>query len=29
VHFLFATMHHSLGAPMSHTGHDALRFPGG
>ncbi len=29
VHFLFAMMHHSLGAPMSHTGHDALRLPGG
>ncbi|MEM9518332.1 MAG: sterol desaturase family protein [Actinomycetota bacterium] len=28
-HFLFAMMHHSLGAPMSHTGHDALRLPGG
>ena len=29
VHFLFAMMHHSLGAPMSHTGHDALVLPGG
>ncbi|MEM9464298.1 MAG: sterol desaturase family protein [Actinomycetota bacterium] len=29
VHFLFAMMHHSLGAPMSHTGHDALRLPRG
>lgn len=29
VHVLFALMHHTLGAPMSHTGHDALRLPGG
>ena len=29
VHFVFAMMHHTLGAPMSHTGHDALLLPGG
>ena len=29
VHLLFAMMHHTMGAPMSHTGHDALLLPGG
>ena len=25
VHFLFAMMHHSMGAPLSHTGYDAMK----
>ena len=25
VHFLFALMHHTLGAPLSHTGYDGIR----
>ena len=28
VHMLFALMHHTMGAPMSHTGYDAVRLPG-
>ncbi len=27
VHMLFAMMHHTIGAPMSHTGYDAVRLP--
>ena len=27
VHFLYAQMHHTIGAPMSHTGHDAVKLP--
>ena len=27
VHMLFALMHHTIGAPMSHTGYDAVRLP--
>ena len=27
VHMLFALMHHTMGAPMSHTGYDAVRLP--
>jgi len=27
VHMLFAVMHHTIGAPMSHTGYDAVRLP--
>ena len=26
-HMLFALMHHTMGAPMSHTGYDAVRLP--
>jgi sterol desaturase/sphingolipid hydroxylase (fatty acid hydroxylase superfamily) len=29
LHMVFATMHHTAGAPMSHTGYDALKLPGG
>ncbi len=29
VHMLFALMHHTIGAPMSHTGYDAVRLRGG
>lgn len=28
VHMLFAIMHHTLGAPLSHTGYDAVILPG-
>ena len=27
VHMLFALMHHTMGAPMSHTGYDAVQLP--
>ncbi|MYJ36969.1 MAG: sterol desaturase family protein, partial [Acidimicrobiaceae bacterium] len=27
VHMLFALMHHTIGAPMSHTGYDAVQLP--
>lgn len=27
VHMLFALLHHTMGAPMSHTGYDAVRLP--
>ncbi|MEO6651964.1 MAG: hypothetical protein ABIP17_04835 [Ilumatobacteraceae bacterium] len=28
-HMMFAIMHHTLGAPLSHTGYDAIALPGG
>ena len=28
VHFLFAMMHHTLGAPLSHTGYDGIKVGG-
>ena len=28
-HMIFAIMHHTLGAPLSHTGYDAIVLPGG
>ncbi|MDE0067577.1 MAG: sterol desaturase family protein [Acidimicrobiaceae bacterium] len=29
IHFYFMVLHHSLGAPLSHTGYDAVILPGG